>query len=283
MHGPVATRSEKDLTDRLPRALFDPKPMRVHYWAAIAAVGIWFTLAWSLHPRLEDRGSFLIFVPAVLFAAGFGGLGPGLLATALSVALGILLMGGGNISQPAVLEAVIFALVGGGISWLGEQLRLTRSRSKRNARDLQMREAHLRSILDTVPDATVVICEKGKIQSFNAAAERLFGYKESGVLGKNVSLLMPSPYREEHDGYMQRYPTTGEKRIIGIDRVVTAQRNDGSTFPIKLEVGEMRSSEGRFFTGFIRNLTERQETEHKLHELQTELARLSPGSSFCRS
>ena len=257
--------------------------MRVHYWAAIAAVGIWFTLAWSLHPRLEDRGSFLIFVPAVLFAAGFGGLGPGLLATALSVALGILLMGGGNISQPAVLEAVIFALVGGGISWLGEQLRLTRSRSKRNARDLQMREAHLRSILDTVPDATVVICEKGKIQSFNAAAERLFGYKESGVLGKNVSLLMPSPYREEHDGYMQRYPTTGEKRIIGIDRVVTAQRNDGSTFPIKLEVGEMRSSEGRFFTGFIRNLTERQETEHKLHELQTELARLSPGSSFCRS
>ena len=275
MHGPVATRSEEGLTDRLLRAVSDPATLRVHYWAAVAAVGIWLLPAWGLHPWLKDRGSFLIFIPAVLFAAGFGGLGPGLLAAALSVALGILLVGGDSISQPALLEAGIFALVGGGISWLGEQLRLTRSLSQKNARDLQMREAHLRSILDTVPDATVVICEKGKIQSFNTAAERLFGYKESAVVGKNVSLLMPSPYREEHDGYLQRYLTTGEKRIIGIDRVVTAQRKDGSTFPIKLEVGEMRSGEGHFFTGFIRDLTERQETEHALQELRTELARLS--------
>jgi two-component system sensor kinase FixL len=229
-------------------------------------------LAWGLHPWLEDRGSFLIFVPAVLFAAGFGGLGPGLLATALSLALSVLLLGGGNLSQPALVEAVIFATVGGGISWFGEQLRLARNRSQNNARDLQMREAHLRSILDTVPDATIVICEKGRIQSFNAAAERLFNYEESAVLGKNVSLLMPTPYREEHDSYLQRYLTTGEKRIIGIDRVVTGQRKDGSTFPIKLEVGEMRSGERRFFTGFIRDLTERHETEHKLQELQAELA-----------
>jgi two-component system sensor kinase FixL len=210
-----------------------------------------------------------------LFAAGFGGLGPGLLATALSLALSVLLLGGGNLSQPALVEAVIFATVGGGISWFGEQLRLARNRSQNNARDLQMREAHLRSILDTVPDATIVICEKGRIQSFNAAAERLFNYEESAVLGKNVSLLMPTPYREEHDSYLQRYLTTGEKRIIGIDRVVTGQRKDGSTFPIKLEVGEMRSGERRFFTGFIRDLTERHETEHKLQELQAELARLS--------
>jgi two-component system sensor kinase FixL len=103
----------------------------------------------------------------------------------------------------------------------------------------------------------------------------LFGYKESGVAGKNVSMLMPQPYRGEHDRYMHRYLTTGEKRIIGIDRVVTGQREDGSTFPMKLEVGEMRSGEGRFFTGFIRDLTERQQTEDQLHDLQTELARLS--------
>jgi two-component system sensor kinase FixL len=95
------------------------------------------------------------------------------------------------------------------------------------------------------------------------------------VVGHNVSSLMPSPYREEHDRYMTRYLTTGEKRIIGIDRVVTGLRKDGSTFPMKLEVGEMQSGERRFFTGFIRDLTERQETEHQLHELQTELARLS--------
>jgi two-component system sensor kinase FixL len=86
---------------------------------------------------------------------------------------------------------------------------------------------------------------------------------------------MPSPFREEHDHYISRYLATGEKRIIGIDRVVTGQRKDGSTFPMKLEVGEMRTGDRRFFTGFIRDLTERQRTERQLQELQTELARLS--------
>ena len=86
---------------------------------------------------------------------------------------------------------------------------------------------------------------------------------------------MPTPFREEHDGYIARYLATGEKRIIGIDRVVTGQRQDGSTFPMKLEVGEVRSGDRRFFTGFIRDLTERQATERQLEELQSELARLS--------
>jgi two-component system sensor kinase FixL len=86
---------------------------------------------------------------------------------------------------------------------------------------------------------------------------------------------MPQPYRDEHDRYLQRYLATGEKRIIGIDRVVTGQREDGSTFPLKLAVGEMQSGKRRFFTGFIRDLTERQQTEEQLQELQTELARLS--------
>jgi two-component system sensor kinase FixL len=86
---------------------------------------------------------------------------------------------------------------------------------------------------------------------------------------------MPEPFSQEHDGYIARYLATGEKRIIGIDRVVTGQRKDGSTFPMKLEVGEMRTGDGRFFTGFIRDLTERQRTERQLQELQTELARLS--------
>jgi two-component system sensor kinase FixL len=121
----------------------------------------------------------------------------------------------------------------------------------------------------------VVIDKKGIIRSFSAAAERLFGHAQSSVIGHNVSMLMPSPYREEHDRYMQRYLATGEKRIIGTDRVVTGLRKDGSTFPMKLAVGEMRSGKRQFFTGFVRDLTERQETEHQLQELQTELARLS--------
>jgi two-component system sensor kinase FixL len=274
MHGPVATRAEGGRLDRFLGALFDPTTSGVHYWAAVAAVGIWLMLAWGLHPWLEGRGFFLILIPAVLFAAGFGGLGPGLLATALGVALGVLLIGG-NLSQPALLEALIFTIVGGGISWFGEQLRRSRIRDATHTQDLRTREAHLRSILNTVPDATVVIDENGIVQSFSAAAERLFGYKESAVIGKNVSVLMPQPYRDEHDSYLQRYLATGEKRIIGIDRVVTGQREDGSTFPMKLAVGEMQSGKRRFFTGFIRDLTERQQTEEQLQELQTEFARLS--------
>ena len=100
MHGPLAASSEGSL-DRLFSALLDPKTSRTHYWAAAVVVGIWLMLAWGLHPWLGDRGSFLIFIPAVLFAAGFGGLGPGLLATALSVTLGVLLVGRGHLTQPA--------------------------------------------------------------------------------------------------------------------------------------------------------------------------------------
>jgi two-component system, LuxR family, sensor kinase FixL len=274
MHGPAATRSEGGRIDRLFGAISDPTTSWVHYWAAVAAVGIWLLLAWGLHSWLEGRGFFLILIPAILFAAGFGGLGPGLLATAISVALSVLLIGG-NLSQPALLEALIFTIVGGGISWFGEQLRRSRILDATQTQHLRAREAHLNSILNAVPDATVVIDENGIVQSFSAAAERLFGYKKSGVIGKNVSMLMPQPYRDEHDRYLHRYLATGEKRIIGIDRVVTGQRKDGSTFPVKLEVGEMQSSERRFFTGFIRDLTERQRTEDELQQLQTELARLS--------
>ena len=137
------------------------------------------------------------------------------------------------------------------------------------------REAHVKSILETVPDAMIVINERGIMQSFSVAAERLFGYGPNEVIGKNIKMLMPSPYRESHDGYLERYLRTGERRIIGIGRVVVGERKDGSTFPMELSVGEMRSADQRFFTGFIRDLTERQKTEARLQELQTELVHIS--------
>jgi two-component system, LuxR family, sensor kinase FixL len=137
------------------------------------------------------------------------------------------------------------------------------------------REAHLRSILDTVPDAMVVINERAQIKSFSAAAVRQFGYAPDEVLGHNISLLMPEPYRSQHDAYMARYLATGERRIIGIGRVVVGQRRDGSTFPMELSVGEMRSRGRRYFTGFIRDLTERNRTETRLQELQSELVHMS--------
>lgn len=133
-------------------------------------------------------------------------------------------------------------------------------------------EAHLRSILETVPDAMIVIDERGYILSFSAAAERMFGFKEAELLGENVSVLMPSPDRERHDSYLERYLRTGERRIIGIGRVLTARHRDGATFPIELSVGEARIDNDRVFTGFIRDLTERQQAELRVHDLQSVLA-----------
>jgi two-component system sensor kinase FixL len=100
----------------------------------------------------------------------------------------------------------------------------------------------------------------------------MFGYAAPEVIGNNIKMLMPSPLREEHDSYLERYRTTGERRIIGIGRITTAQHRDGFTFPIELAVGEAFIDEQRIFTGFIRDLTERQQAERRLHELQSELA-----------
>jgi two-component system, LuxR family, sensor kinase FixL len=135
--------------------------------------------------------------------------------------------------------------------------------------------ALLRSVLDTVPDAMVVIDELGTIQFFSSAAERLFGYTAAEVHGQNVKLLMPQPYRDQHDGYLARYRATGERRIIGIGRVVVGRRKDGSTFPMELSVGETSQAGPRLFTGFVRDLTERQRTERRLHELQDGLLQVS--------
>ncbi len=157
---------------------------------------------------------------------------------------------------------------------------IIRDTSEQHALEATLREQaeRLRSILETVPDAIIVIGETGLIESFSPAAERLFGWKADEAIGQNVSMLMPSPYRESHDAYLERYRVTGERRIIGIGRIVVGRRRDGSTFPMELEVGEMKAAGKRAFTGFIRDLTERQDADRRLQELQSELlhvARLS--------
>ena len=147
--------------------------------------------------------------------------------------------------------------------------------TKKSQLQLKEREAHLQSVLDTVPDAMVVIDTRGIMQSFSATAEKLFGYSAPEVVGLNVNLLMPEPYSSQHDSFLARYMATGEKRIIGVGRVVVGRRKDGSTFPMELAVGEMRSGDRRFFTGFVRDLTERQETQQRLQDLQGELIFMS--------
>ena len=139
---------------------------------------------------------------------------------------------------------------------------------KRAQEVVKSREAHLSSILDTVPDAMVVIDDKGMVLSFSKAAEKLFGMSSDQICGRNVSNLMPNPYRDAHDGYIDHYIDTGEKRIIGYGRVVTGQRADGSQFPMELHVGEATANGERIFTGFIRDLTSRYKIEEDLRQSQ---------------
>lgn len=253
------------------------EPARV--WSfGIAPVAVVLALAGRtlLSPDLHNEALFLYFVPPVLIAAAIGGIGPGLLATVLSVAAAFFAMhDGGPAAHTAIVSAIAFTLIGVGVSWGGELLHRGQKRNKIMTSNALAREAHLQSILDTVPEAMIVIDEVGVIQSFSMAAERLFGCSAADAIGKNVSTLMPQPYRSSHDNYLLRYMTTGERRIIGIGRVVVGQRTDGSTFPMELAVGEMKSGNRRFFTGFIRDLTERQMTEARLQELQSELMHIS--------
>ncbi|MBE1202808.1 PAS domain S-box protein [Aminobacter carboxidus] len=254
-------------------------PLRYHgkasYLLAVAVVGAALLLRLGLQGALADRVIFTLFVPAILAASIAGGIGPGLLAVVMSLSAALYIGGLQLTGDTDVLVFVVFALVGLAIVGMGNLLHRAWSAVEETKRTLDEREAHLRSILDTVLDATIVIEKDGTIVSFNAAAIRQFGYQEDEVRGQNVRMLMPEPYRNGHDGYIQRYLTTGEKRIIGVDRVVVGRRKDGSTFPMKLAVGEMKSGNKTYFTGFVRDLTEREESATRLQEIQDELARLS--------
>lgn len=168
---------------------------------------------------------------------------------------------------------------GGGLAGYGIGIaNITHAAASEQA--LRQSELHLRSILATIPDAMIVIDNAGIILSFSSAAERMFGYSETEVAGRNVSLLMPSPYREQHDDYIARYETTGERRIIGIGRVVTGLRRDGTEFPMELTVGEARDGAHRIFTGFVRDLTAQQLAELRMRELQSELIHVSRVSAM---
>jgi two-component system, LuxR family, sensor kinase FixL len=230
-------------------------------------------LAFAVHlvftPVLGQQAPYLFYVAAVFVSSILGGWGPGLLAAAVSVLLILMDAGApGSISQPEWVGAFAFAFLGIGMAWFGDGL-------LRNSRRATASAQHLKSILETVPDAIIVIDEAGIIQSFSAAAERLFGYAAEEAIGRNVSMLMPSPHREQHDGYLRHYRETGERRIIGIGRVVVGERKDGSTFPMDLSVGEMSTGGRRYFIGFIRDLSERQHSESRLQELQSELVHVS--------
>lgn len=242
---------------------------RAGYVAAAVGALIAFAVRSVLSGPFDDHPFFILYVPVVLMAAALGGRAPALAATALCVAISVAVLREALWTNAAnLIEALSFTLLGPLVAVTGEAL-------WRRSREATTRQAHLQSILETIPEAMIVIDSAGIMQSFSVAAVRLFGWTPEEAIGRNVSLLMPAPYRSEHDGYLHRYMDTGERRIIGTGRIVVGQRKDGSTFPMELAVGEARLGGSRFFTGFIRDLTERRDQERRLQELQSELVHVS--------
>ena len=244
------------------------------YLIAVVGVAVAFVLRLSLQGWLDDRAVFTFFAPAILIASVAGGIRPGLVSLALTL--------------PAVFYLRSLSVAGsrefGHRSfrdcWAGNRCRRGIAASRLAGDQHDKRVCSMSGKLISAP--FWIRCwmrqsssSRTVIASFNSAAVRQFGYQENEVIGKNVRMLMPEPYQSEHDGYIHRYLLTGEKRIIGVDRVVVGRRKDGSTFPMKLAVGEMKSGDRRYFTGFIRDLTEREESAARLHEIQGELARLA--------
>ncbi len=238
--------------------------------AAFCAIGICLVFK----SRMSDSLAAMILAMPVVASAAIGGFGPVLIAGLLSLAALVALDDHADLAF-SLGPAMAFALLVVSIALLAEVLQRTRDAGRQALADMTAQAAHLKSVLDTAPDAAVVANPDGIIVSFNAAAVRQFGYSEQEAIGRNLRILMPEPYRAEHDGYIARYRNTGERRIIGIDRVVVGKRKDGSTFPMKLAVGETHSEGKRYFTGFIRDLTEREESEARLQAIQGELARLA--------
>ncbi len=247
----------------------------VSYVIAAALAVATFAIHLFVSSLAAAEADLIFMVPAILVAGALGGLGPGLLATALCVAMHLLPPGGSSFSSSNLVTVGAFAVIGVGMALFGERLRLARLQAATQTQDLLAREAYLQSLLATVPDAVIIIDVHGVIRSFSSAAERLFGYSASEAIGQNVRILMPMPDREAHDGYISRYLRTEQPHIIGIGRVVVGERRDGSTFPIALSVAEMKSNGRRLFTGYIRDLTERQETQERLEQMQSELVHIS--------
>jgi two-component system, LuxR family, sensor kinase FixL len=241
---------------------------------ALLAFGLALAARCAMQGALDSRAAFIFFLPTILASAIVGGVGPGLLAVIASLAAETAISGG-PVNALGAVELAACALVALSFAALGEIVRHAEIATNRAKGVLLERESYIRSIFDTIIDAAVVIDKQGKIISFNRAAVRQFGYAEEEMIGENVRALMPEPYSKEHDGYLQRYHATGEKRIIGVDRVVVGRRRDGTTFPMKLAVSEMKSGVDVLYTGFIRDLSEREASAARYEEAQSELARLS--------
>ncbi len=281
----MVLRLQKDINLHKAAAWLAASPLRAYGFAVVATLAAYLVRS-GLDAALNARPTFSLFAFGVLVTAVFAGVRPAVLAMVLSAAVVNVFIfepvGHINTEPRDLVEMVLFISIAGGMialtrlaSSAAEQAETALDRQRELNVQLQSEEATQQAILATIPDAMVVIDAKGLIQSFSHAAEKLFGYTAPEVIGRNVSMLMPQPFRDEHDGYIGRFLRTGEARIIGRGRTVTALKKDGATFPMDLAVGEAKVAGKRTFVGFIRDLTAKIESERHMQHLQSELLHAS--------
>jgi PAS domain S-box-containing protein len=251
-----------------PRGLDEVSGTGAGYAVAFAALAAAFLFRYLFRESLGVTVPYIQFYPAIIVAAWYGGAGPGVIATGLSALAAMYFFlppAGFAVGDSAdVLALAVFVATGVVISLLNHRVRQAEAAQRAAAALATSRAERLDAILNTTVDGIIVIDARGRIEAFNRGAQELFGYPEQEVLGRNVSILMPSPQHEQHDAYLQRYLTTGEAKVIGVGREVTGRRRDGTSFPVHLSIGEMRIAGERKFTGMLRDLTRRVDLEGAL-------------------
>ena len=243
------------------------------YAVAAAVVAVSVVLRFALSPWLGMKVPYLQFFPAILVAGWYGGFGPGASATALSMLAAMYFFlppDGLAIGDPGDLVSLpLFGVTGLMIAWLNHKLGAAEASYRAIADQSRARAERLDAVFNTAVDGIIVINDKGIVEAVNRGAERLFGYPAAEAIGRNVNMLMPSPYHAEHDGYLQRYLSSGQAKIIGTGREVTGRHRDGHTFPLHLSVGEMTIGGERKFTGMLHDLSSRVRLEEQLRSSES--------------